>query len=156
MEFNMTHNTKSQRSSSTKSGLRTDTKITIHPHEWGVTTDAFAQENKGRFSRIIAADCYWMPEQHQNLCKTMQWFLAPGGKVWVVSSLHTGRAVMASFFETAAKKGLTVDQIWERDQVSSDENGGEIRRKWVPIREGEGPENRRRWCIVAVLKRKHE
>jgi len=156
MNFNMTHNMKSQQASSTKSGLRTDAQVTIQPHEWGVMTDSFAQENKGHFSRIIAADCYWMPEQHYNLCKTLQWFLAPGGKVWVFSQPHTGRAILASFFEIAVKKGLVIDQIWERDLISKDENGGEIRREWAPIREGEGPEHRRRWCVIAVLKRKDE
>lgn len=81
----------------------------------------------------------------------MQWFLAPGGKVWVVAGFHTGRAVVAAFFETAAQMGLVPECIYERDLVADAEDGGEIRREWKADREGEGPENRTRWCVVAVL-----
>lgn len=84
----------------------------------------------------------------------MQWFLAPGGKVWVVAGFHTGRAIVAGFFETAVENGFEVERIFERDTVERLEGGGEIRRDWAPMREGEGPENRRRWCVTAVLRRK--
>lgn len=83
----------------------------------------------------------------------MQWFLAPdgGGKVWVVAGFHTGRAVVAAFFETAAKIGLVPECIYERDLNAMTEDGEEVRREWKPVREGEGPHNRTRWCVVAVL-----
>lgn len=89
------------------------------------------------------------------------------GRVWVVAGFHTGRAIVASFFETAVQLGLEIETIYERDlnsgatSTSSSNTGAEIeiageevRREWVPVREGEGPENRRRWCVVAVLKRR--
>ncbi|KAL5003794.1 hypothetical protein BDV10DRAFT_3308 [Aspergillus recurvatus] len=128
-------------------------KIDIRSHEWGttLTADPWALLNKGFYTRIIAADCYWMRSQHENLVRTMKWFLAPEGKVWVVAGFHTGREIVAGFFETAVSLGLKIESIYERDLNSSAEDGGEVRREWVSFREGEGPENRRRWCVVAVL-----
>ena len=61
---------------------------------------------------------------------------------------------MAGFFETALANGFEIERIFEKDLVSRDEHGGEIRREWVSEREGESPENRQRWCVVAVLQRK--
>ncbi|KAL5050472.1 hypothetical protein BDW71DRAFT_194802 [Aspergillus fruticulosus] len=128
-------------------------KVDIRPHEWGtaLAADPWALSNKGLYTRIIAADCYWMRSQHENLVRTMKWFLAPMGKVWVVAGFHTGREIVARFFETAVSLGLEIESIYERDLNSSAEEGGEVRREWVSFREGEGPENRRRWCVVAVL-----
>ncbi|GAB1213251.1 hypothetical protein ATERTT37_002400 [Aspergillus terreus] len=133
----------------------TQTKITSHPHEWGtLESDPWAVAHRGTFTRIIAADCYWMRSQHENLVRTMNWFLAPGGRVWVVAGFHTGRAIVSWFFETAVQNGLEIERIHERDLISTTEDGGEVRREWMPEREGEGPENRRRWCVVALLKRR--
>ncbi|KAJ6152980.1 hypothetical protein N7497_007299 [Penicillium chrysogenum] len=109
-----------------------DREISIHPHEWGVLEDSFSTANKGVFTRTVAADYFWMRLQHENLARTMQWFLSPGGKVFVV------------------------EKIYERDLVAGLEDGGEIRREWLPVREGEGTENQKRWCVIAVLKRKGE
>lgn len=147
MDFNLDYNLRKRKPSPS-------TEISVVPHEWGTLNDQFALENKGAFTRIIAADCFWMREQHGNLARTMQWFLAPGGKVWVVAGFHTGRAIVAGFFETVVENGFEVELIFERDLVSRLEDGEEIRREWAPHREGEGPENRRRWCVIAVLKRK--
>ncbi|OOF95978.1 hypothetical protein ASPCADRAFT_48037 [Aspergillus carbonarius ITEM 5010] len=145
--FNMTYNVRNPKNSAS-------TNVTIQPHEWGtLETDPWAVQNKGCFTRIIAADCYWMRSQHENLVRTMRWFLAPGGRVWVVASFHTGRAIVAGFFETALQMGLEIEQIYERDLSSAQEDGSEVRREWMSEREGEGPENRKRWCAVALLKR---
>ncbi|KAJ5369346.1 uncharacterized protein N7496_009106 [Penicillium cataractarum] len=130
------------------------TAVSIQAHEWGNVTDSFSQSYRGSFTRIIAADCYWMRSQHENLVRTIQWFLAPAGRVWCVAGFHTGRAIVAGFFETALKNGFEIEQIFERDLISRDEEGGEIRREWVPLREGENPENRQRWCVIAVLKKR--
>ncbi|KAJ5960032.1 uncharacterized protein N7479_007182 [Penicillium vulpinum] len=128
-------------------------KVSLHPHEWGVLDDAFSAENKGAFTRIVAADCFWMRSQHENLSRTMEWFLAPGGKVWVVAGFHTGRAIVAAFLETVVEDGFVVERIYERDLVARAEGGGEVRREWRPVRDGENVENQKRWCVVAVLKR---
>jgi predicted nicotinamide N-methyase len=133
----------------------TETKVTSQPHEWGtLESDPWAVAHRGTFTRIIAADCYWMRSQHENLVRTMNWFLAPGGRVWVVAGFHTGRAIVSWFFETAVQNGLEIERIHERDLISTTEDGDEVRREWMPEREGEGPENRRRWCVVALLKRR--
>lgn len=129
------------------------TTVSIQPHEWGVLDGPFAQKHKGAFTRIIAADCYWIRAQHENLVRTMKWFLAPGGKVWVVAGFHTGRAIVAGFFQTAMENGFEIERIFERDLMAKMEDGEEVRREWVPVREGEGPENRGRWVVVAVLTR---
>lgn len=168
IQFNMAHNIHNDTNASTNtntnnSTTNTDTdtdttikptQLSIHPHEWGNISDPFAMANKGKFTRIIAADCYWMMTQHENLCTSLDWFLAPGGKVWVVSSFHTGRAVVGHFFDTAIEFGFVIERIWERDLVKRD-CGRERRRSWRDDGYGdeEGGLERRRWCVVAVLKR---
>ncbi|RAL00650.1 putative nicotinamide N-methyltransferase [Aspergillus ibericus CBS 121593] len=148
--FNMTHNLRASK-------IPSPTNVAIQPHEWGILeTDPWAVQHKGSFTRIVAADCYWMRSQHENLARTMRWFLAPEGRVWVVASFHTGRAIVAGFFETALQMGLAIERIYERDLSSAREDGSEVRREWMPEREGEGPENRKRWCVVALLKRGEE
>ncbi|PYH95540.1 hypothetical protein BO71DRAFT_428928 [Aspergillus ellipticus CBS 707.79] len=147
IRFNTEHNLRAPK-------IPTSTEVIIQPHEWGaLENDSWAVQNKGSFTRIIAADCYWMRSQHENLVRTMRWFLAPGGRVWAVTCFHTGRAIVTGFFETALQMGFEIERIYERDLHSSREDGGEVRRDWVPVREGEGPENRKRWCVIAVLKK---
>lgn len=92
-----------------------------------------------------------MHEQHENLVRTMRWFLAPGGKIWFVAGFHTGRAIVARLLNMALENGLEVECIYERDLNGEAPDGGDVRRDWMPEREGEGPENRKRWCVIAVL-----
>lgn len=146
IQFNMDHNLRNR-------SPRPPAKISIQSHEWGVLDDPFSQKNRAAFTRIIAADCYWMRAQHENLARTMRWFLAPGGQVCVVAAFHTGRAVVADFFETALKNGLRIESIFERDVVAQYEDGREIRREWLPRRDDDGPGTRARWCAICVLKR---
>lgn len=70
----------------------------------------------------------------------------------MVAGFHTGREIVASFFETAVAMGLLVEQIWERD-VNATSEEGVVTREWMPVRPGEGPENRARWCVVAFLRK---
>lgn len=127
-------------------------EIKIQPHEWGtLATDPWAVANKATYTRIIAADCSWMYDQHKNLVDTMKWFLAPGGKIWFVASFHTGRPIVTRFFKMALENGLEVECIYEKDLSGEAPDGGEVRREWMPEREGEGLENRKRWCVIAVL-----
>ncbi|KAG5287720.1 nicotinamide N-methyltransferase [Histoplasma capsulatum G186AR] len=171
--------------------LHLQSRIFVQSHEWGVLgSDAVssqesrtqnpetqaasisAVENQGSYTRIIAADCLWMRDQHENLIRSLLWFLAPpsppsppslpdgdgsngaarGGVAWVVAGFHTGREIVASFFETAVAMGLLVEQIWERD-VNATSEEGVVTREWMPVRPGEGPENRARWCVVAFLRK---
>ncbi|KAJ5156097.1 hypothetical protein N7492_008900 [Penicillium capsulatum] len=146
IDFNMNHNLHNR--------SPTTAKVSIQPHTWGELNDSFARENKGAFTRIIAADCLWMRSQHDNLVQTLQWFLAPGGKVWVVAGFHTARPIVASFFETAQNNGFEMEHIFERDLNVRSKDGGEVHREWATFREDEGLENVRRWVVIAVLVRK--
>ena len=110
--------------------------------------DTFTIEGKGGFDRILVADCLWMPWQHQNLMKSIRWFMAPDARAWVVAGFHTGRAKMQGFYdeEMLAAQGLEIEMIWERD---ADDN----ERSWVRDRGIEDPTARKRWLVIAVLKR---
>ncbi|PIG85573.1 hypothetical protein AARAC_007345 [Aspergillus arachidicola] len=107
--------------------------VSIYPHEWGVFTDPFAQQNKGAFTRIIAADCFWQKSQHKS-----------------------SRARWRGSLLLAVECGWYLSRIWievvfERDLMAYIESGVEVRREWMPFREGE-EEHWRRWCVIAVLK----
>lgn len=123
----------------------------IEGYEWGDCTSPVAKANASSFDRILAADCYWMPHEHENLVKSMLWLMAntPDARIFVVSGFHTGRAKLANFFDEAVAGGLSIDEIYEED---ADGN----RRAWAKERDG-GTENvteRKRWLVVAVLKRR--
>lgn len=126
--------------------------VTVVPHEWGVLDTPFALENKHAFTRLIVADCLWMRWVHEQLLDTIDWFLGEGEDswAWVVAGFHTGREIVADFYETAEKRGFMVEKLWERDLGSEDR----ILREWTPKRMGESLENRRRWCTVGILKRR--
>lgn len=121
----------------------------VQGHEWGNLEDEFCAEHKGTFDIIIVADCLWMPWQHENLMKSINHFMKPEGKAWVVAGFHTGRAKMANFFVegTLVKHNLEVDSITERDPDG-------IERQFVFDRGIEDVTVRKRWLVVSVLKHK--
>ncbi|KAH8595925.1 hypothetical protein B0O99DRAFT_145546 [Bisporella sp. PMI_857] len=120
----------------------------VEGHEWGVLTDPFSVTHKEMFDRIIVADCLWMPHQHENLLRSIRWFLKEDGKAWVVAGFHTGREKMSGFFkrEQLQGLGLEIELIWER------EAGGK-EREWTEDRGVEDITERKRWLVVAVLRR---
>lgn len=131
--------------------------ITIHAHEWGSVTDAFTQANSDHYTKIIAADCLWMPSQHRNLHRSMAHFLSnerPQACALVVAGFHTGRKVVAEFFKQFSTSvgehdtavGLTIAEIYESDMHG-------VRRPWLEERANEGKEDLKRWCVVAVIVR---
>jgi hypothetical protein len=67
----------------------------------------------------------------------------------VIAGFHTGREKLRGFFEEAAVRaaGLEVERIWERDA------GGE-EREWVTDRGIEDVTQRKRWLVLAILKRR--
>lgn len=126
-------------------------RIAVSGHAWGDTTSTpFAQEHRGAFDRVIAADCLWMPWQHGPLRASIAWFLGAGprSRAWVAAGFHTGRDKMRGFFdaEGLAEVGLEVEAMWERDC-----NG--VEREWVADRGVEDVGVRKRWLVVAILKR---
>ncbi|GAB7351197.1 hypothetical protein MBLNU459_g1638t1 [Dothideomycetes sp. NU459] len=125
-------------------------RVQVEGHEWGVFDDACSSKYAHHFSRVIAADCYWMPYQHQNLARSMLHFLSdsPDACVLAIGGFHTGRAKLAMFFDVAVEEGLRVDDIYEEDATG-------IRREWVKEKDG-GRENvteRKKWLAIAILRR---
>ncbi|KAF2106135.1 putative methyltransferase-domain-containing protein [Lophiotrema nucula] len=127
-------------------------RVSVEGHQWGELDTPFAQANRHHFVRILAADCYWMQHEHENLAKSMRHFLskAPEARVHCIGGFHTGRANLASFFEEVVpSSGLEVEDIYEMDA-----NGG--RREWAKERDGgkEDVTGRKRWLVVARLRRR--
>ncbi|KAM7201843.1 nicotinamide N-methyltransferase [Rhypophila sp. PSN 637] len=124
--------------------------VEVHGHGWGEFPGAWEQENQHAFDRVFAADCLWMPWQHENLRTSIDWFMGTGpeARAWVVAGFHTGRDNMRGFFETDGlrRHGLVVDRIWERDC-----NG--VDREWSWEREKEDISERKRWLVIACLRR---
>ncbi|MCJ1420120.1 hypothetical protein MMC32_006477 [Xylographa parallela] len=125
------------------------TKVRVEGHEWGILTDPFSASHKHAFTRVIAADCLWMPWQHLSLAESICHFLSDtkDARAWVIAAFHTGRATLAPFFDTVVEVGLAVEDIWERDV-----DGHE--RAWARERDGgrEDATGRKRWMVIAVLR----
>lgn len=124
-------------------------RVIVEGHAWGsLASDAFSLENKASYDRVLACDCLWMPWQHDNLRKSISWFMkdGPDSRAWLVAGFHTGRHNMSGFFnpEKLADAGLEVESIWERD-VEGEE------REWATERKDDSL--RKRWLVIATLKK---
>ena len=128
--------------------------VSVEGHEWGVLDDSFSIAKKASFTRILVADCLWMPHQHHNLLRSISHFLSedPGARAWVIAGFHTGRAKMREFFgeELLGSEGvgLEIETIFERNAEGNE-------REWAWERDGgrEDITGRKRWLVVAVLKK---
>jgi predicted nicotinamide N-methyase len=124
--------------------------IFVTGHEWGDLSTPFALENQAKYDRVFVCDCLWMPWQHGNLRQSIAWCLKGGeeSRVWVIAGMHTGRSKMRTFFDESELRGvgLEVERIWERDC-----DGRE--RAWVWDRGIEDVSERKRWLVVAILRR---
>jgi EEF1A N-terminal glycine/lysine methyltransferase len=127
----------------------------------------------GRYDVIVLADCLWMPSQHANLVRTIAQALGEGSDCCaiVVAGFHTGRGIVRDFFDVATSvgDGQGVGGETETDRTTMVEAAGgqrlprlkieEIyevdvdgqRRDWQKARPGEGKEEAKRWCVVAIL-----
>ncbi|KAI1100174.1 hypothetical protein F4804DRAFT_319740 [Jackrogersella minutella] len=125
--------------------------VTVEGHSWGELATPFASAHRGRYDRVFACDCLWMPWQHANLQRSLAWFLSPSPstRAWVVAGFHTGRAKMRDFFDPAAlgAVGLEVEAVWERDCDG-------VEREWAWDRGLEDVSERKRWLVVGVLRRR--
>ncbi|KAF1948968.1 hypothetical protein CC80DRAFT_282480 [Byssothecium circinans] len=129
-------------------------RVSVEPHQWGDFSNPFASTNAHRYTRVLAADCLWMPYEHHNLALSMVHFLSPSpeARVYVIAGFHTGRAKMAPFIEEVVPEvGLAVEDVFEMDAEGR-------RREWVKERDGgrEDIGGRKKWLMVARLKRKVE
>ncbi|KAH7136079.1 hypothetical protein B0J11DRAFT_480318 [Dendryphion nanum] len=124
---------------------------TITPHKWGHLTTPFALSHAHTYTRILAADCFWLAHEHTNLAASMAHFLSrddADARVLCVAGFHTGRKGLVSFFGDVVKNaGLEVEAIWEMD-------AGGLRREWRTRGWGKGDEvgERGRWVVVGVLR----
>ena len=66
----------------------------------------------------------------------------------MTAGFHTGRAVLAKWFEVAREEGLEAEKVWEED------GDGRVR-DWLVDR-AEAFEEEKRWMVLAVLKRRAE
>lgn len=128
-----------------------DSHYRIEGYEWGDVDSQFAAENAHKFTRILAADCYWMPYEHENLVKSMLHFLdmSLDARIFTVSGFHTGRAKLADFYSVAVSQDLEIEVRYEEDVDG-------VRREWAEERD-DGAENvieRKRWLAIAVLRRR--
>jgi len=122
--------------------------VNVEGHTWGEFDNPFAAERLGFYSHILVADCLWMAHQHESLAKSIAHFISPepAAKALVIAGFHTGRATMAPFFGIVGGEGLEVAEIWECDA-----NG--TRRDWNPRRPDENAGERKKWLVVARLRR---
>ncbi len=120
--------------------------VSVEPYKWG-DIDVYL----GRFTRVAASDCLWKADEHENLVKSMLHVLSEnetdGPRVWVVAGFHTGRSIVKDFLDTAERRGLAIEKIWERNSKTGEE------RDWARERAGEGVGERKVWCVIAILKR---
>lgn len=91
-----------------------------------------------------------MTGEHLNLARSMLHFLAhrSSARVWVTAGFHTGRPIVARFFDVAIDAGLAIEKIWEQDV-----HGNE--RVWTkqPASKTENATELKRWLVVAILRR---
>ncbi|KAK0626462.1 nicotinamide N-methyltransferase [Immersiella caudata] len=124
--------------------------IEVEGHSWGEFNRPLARANKHAFDRVFVADCLWMPWQHDNLRRSIAYFLRDNktSRAWVVAGFHTGRQKVRGFFDVEGLKAaeLEIERIWERDCDGVD-------REWVWDRGYEDPTVRKRWLVIAVLRR---
>ncbi|KFH40604.1 putative nicotinamide N-methyltransferase-like protein [Hapsidospora chrysogenum ATCC 11550] len=135
-------------------GRRGKGEVQVEGHSWGDFSPSLTPHHHV-YDRVLACDCLWMPWQHDNLAHSISYLLAgtPSARAWVVAGFHTGRARMAGFFDAGFLRregvGLEVERIWERDCDG-------VERAWDAEREEDDPTVRKRWLVVAVLRRVRE
>jgi hypothetical protein len=154
-------------------------KVCVRGYAWGTETmyrvGGYGRPaaKLGRYDIIVLADGLWMPPQHVNLARTIARGLsaAPDSCAIVVAGFHTGRGIVRDFFDLAIcqaddGRGGSQDE-GDSTRTDEDENGKRLaslkveeiyeidvdgqRRPWQNARPGEGKEESKKWCVVAIL-----
>ncbi|KAF2477062.1 uncharacterized protein BDR25DRAFT_370992 [Lindgomyces ingoldianus] len=124
--------------------------VSIGGHKWGCLDTPFAKDNAHGYTRILAADCLWVTNEHKDLVRSMLHFLSPSpdARIFCIAGFHTGRTKVAMFFEEVVpESGLEIEELLEMDVDGK-------RREWRRERDG-GTEHigeRNKWLVVARLK----
>ena len=126
-------------------------EVQVEGHQWGVFTDPFCVAQKHAYTRVMASDCLWMPWQHENLHRSIAYFLSntdPEARAWVVAGFHTGKENLTAFFaeEKLESAGLRLERIWERNCIGED-------RAWNAVME-EDSTARKRWSVIGIIKKR--
>lgn len=69
-------------------------------HIWGNFDDEVSKKYPHAFTRIIAANPFWLSGEHENLVKSMLYFLDdknPDSRVIAVAGMHTRRRTVPRF-----------------------------------------------------------
>ncbi|CAK7220700.1 hypothetical protein SBRCBS47491_004276 [Sporothrix bragantina] len=124
--------------------------MSVDGHEWGIFDSDLALNGHHAYDRVFVCDCLWMPWEHDNLRKSIDWFMKKNdeARCWVVGAFHTGRHKTAAFFDEAALAAcdLEIEAIWERDCDNCE-------RDWAVDRGIEDVTERKRWLVVAIFRR---
>lgn len=163
--------------------IHTDTKTMVCGYTWG-TEEFYNPQEDGKlaeeqpalksFDRLVVADCLWMPDQHENIVKTILLYLKenkrqndqgrPTGSIIpcaiVVAGFHTGREVVNRFIQIATgsisgddtHNGNTQAKLEAIEICEIDIDGN--RRPWQDVRPTETKEQSKRWCMCAILARR--
>jgi nicotinamide N-methyltransferase len=100
--------------------MKENRSVGVHGFSWGtdpedVLYDPSTRSN-ARFDAVLCADVMWDAFSHDSLMRSIKAVLAPGGTVYVVAGLHTGREVLAKFWRLARITGFRVqgaDMGWQ-------------------------------------------
>lgn len=155
------------------------TEVRVRGYVWGTETmysvEAYGKAvgQLGRYEVIVLADCLWMPSQHASLIRTIAQGLStgPDSCAIVVAGFHTGRGTVRDFFDLATcrtdgGRGGTENEV-DSGRTAEGESGTRLaslkieeiceidvdghRRPWQNARPGEGKEESKKWCVVAIL-----
>ncbi|CAK7202536.1 hypothetical protein SEUCBS139899_005260 [Sporothrix eucalyptigena] len=150
LKDNLARNVKGPSEPSATKNPTSTTVASVDGHEWGIFDSDLARAGHHAYDRVFVCDCLWMPWEHDNLRKSIDWFMKEGdeSRCWVIGAFHTGRSKVVSFFDDAALAAcnLEIEGIWERD--SDDQE-----RDWSVDRGVEDVRERKRWLVVAIFRR---
>lgn len=107
-------------------------KPQVYGHEWGKVSGYFVMTHRHHSTQALALDCLWVPWEHQNLVKSMSYFLPSeiaNARIIVIVGYHTGKQNVVLFFDFLHDEDLEIESIEEID-VEGD------KRPWVKERDG--------------------